>query len=83
LKSDPYLERVTDTLRGATDIAIRNQSGGDVGLQTLPTNISDILHKIQIILRNESTTPWLPIQNQGEGMQSLLIVFLFQVFIEC
>lgn len=83
LKSDPYLERVTDTLRGATDIAIRNQSGGDVGLQTLPTNISNILHKIQIILRNESTTPWLPIQNQGEGMQSLLIVFLFQVFIEC
>ena len=83
LKSDTYLERVTNTLRGVTEIAIRNQGGGDVGLQTLPTSISDILNKVQIILRNESTTPWLPIHNQGEGMQSLLVVFLFQVFIEC
>ncbi|MCY4001131.1 MAG: AAA family ATPase [Bacteroidetes bacterium] len=83
LESDSFLERVTNTLKGATEITLRNQGGGSVGLQTMPTSILDILNKVQIILRNESTTPWLPIQNQGEGVQSLLVVFLFQVFIEC
>ncbi len=83
LKADPHLERITRTLRRATKIAIRNQEDGNVSLQTLPSNISEILSKVQIILQNESTSPWLPIRLQGEGMQSLLVLFLFQAFVEC
>lgn len=82
LRSDPHLEQITKTLKRATDIAVQGQEGGNVSLQALPSSISDILSKVQIILRNESTSPWLPIRYQGEGMQSLLVVFLFQAFVE-
>ena len=82
LKADPHLEEITKTLRKATDIAIQNQEGGSVSLQALPSNISEILSKVQIVLQNEAKSPWLPIRHQGEGMQSLLVVFLFQAFVE-
>ena len=82
LKADPHLERIVETLGKATEIAIQNREGGSVSLQALPSNISEILSKVQIILQNEATSPWLPIQRQGEGMQSLLVVFLFQAFVE-
>ena len=82
LKADPHLEQITKTLKRATEIAVQDQEGGNVSLQALPSNISEILSKVQIILRNETTSPWLPIRYQGEGMQSLLVVFLFQAFVE-
>ena len=83
LEADPHLERIVETLRKTTEVVVQSQKGGNVSLQILPSNVSEILSKIQIILRNESQSPWLPIRYQGEGMQSLLVVFLFQAFIEC
>lgn len=82
LKADPHLEQITQTLKRATEIAVQGQEGGNVSLQALPSSISEILSKVQIILRNEETSPWLPIRYQGEGMQSLLVLFLFQAFVE-
>ncbi len=83
LQSDPQLRKITDTLKKATQIAVQKQEGGgSIGLQPLPSNISEVLSKIQIILRNESDSPWLPIQYHGEGIQSLLVLFLFNVFVE-
>ena len=83
LETDPHLEQIVSTLKGIPKIAIQNQGDGNVRLQALPSNLSEILSKIRIILRNESTSPWLPILSQGDGIQSLSVVFLFQAFVEC
>lgn len=83
LASDPHLKRIADTLSRATEISVQSHVGGNIDLRTLPSDLSEILSRVQIILRHKSTSPWLPTQNQGEGMQSLLVVFLFQAFVEC
>ena len=42
----------------------------------------DLLSKAEIILRNEPDSPWLPLLRQGQGIQSLSVIFLFQAFVE-
>ena len=32
--------------------------------------------------RNEPDLPWLPLGRQGQGIQSLSVIFLFQAFVD-
>jgi putative ATP-dependent endonuclease of OLD family len=48
----------------------------------VPLKAWDILSKAEIIVRNEPDWPWLPLQKQGQGVQSLTVIFLFQAFVE-
>ena len=81
LKADPRLQDIAATLSGATRIAARDREGG-VDLSMLPLKTWDLLSKAEIILRNEPEWPWLPLRRQGQGIQSLSVIFLFQAFVE-
>jgi len=81
LDADPRLAQIAETLSGVTRIAASEREGG-VDIRVVPLKAWDILSKAQIILRNESERPWLPLQNHGQGVQSLSVIFLFQAFIE-
>ena len=81
LKADPRLEAMANTLSGATRIAARDREGG-LALRMAPLKTRDLLSRAEIILRNEPDSPWLPLRRQGQGIQSLSVIFLFQVFVE-
>lgn len=81
LRADPRLAQIAATLSGATRVAARDREGG-VDLRLVPLKSWDLLSKAEIILRNEPDWPWLPLQKQGQGVQSLSVIFLFQAFVE-
>ena len=81
LKADPRLQDIAETLSGATRIAVRGQDGG-LDLRMVPLKAWDLLSKAEIILRNEPDRPWLTLRHQGQGIQSLSVLFLFQAFVE-
>ena len=81
LKADPRLHEIAETLSGATRIAARDREGG-LNLRMVPLKMWDLLSKAEIILRNEPDSPWLPLLRQGQGIQSLSVIFLFQAFVE-
>ena len=81
LKADPRLEKIAETLSVTTRIASRDQDGG-LDLRMAPLKTWDLLSKAEIILRNESNQPWLPLRRQGQGIQSLSVIFLFHAFIK-
>jgi putative ATP-dependent endonuclease of OLD family len=81
LRADPKLSRISDTLTGATRIAAKDRDGS-VDLRLLPLKTWDLLSKAEIILRNASTYPWLPLKHHGQGVQSLSVLFLFQAFVD-
>ena len=80
LKADPRLQEIAETLSGATRIAARDREG-ELGLRMVPLKMWDLLSKAEIILRNEPDSPWLPLLRQGQGIQSLSVIFLFQAFV--
>ena len=81
LKADPRLADIAETLSGATKVAARDKEGG-LDLRMVPLKTWDLLSRAEIILRNEATLPWLPLRRQGQGLQSLSVIFLFQAFVD-
>ncbi len=81
LKADPRLAEIAETLSGATRVAARDRKGG-IDLRMVPLKTWDLLSRAEIILRNEPDLPWLPLRHQGQGIQSLSIIFLFRAFVE-
>ena len=81
LKADPRLHEIAETLSGATRIAARDREGG-LDLRMVPLKMWDLLSQAEIILRNEPDSPWLPLRRQGQGIQSLSVIFLFQAFVD-
>lgn len=81
LKADPRLEDIAETLSGATRVAAQDKEGG-LDLRMVPLKTWDLLSRAEIILRNEADLPWLPLKNQGQGLQSLSVIFLFQAFVD-
>ena len=81
LDADPRLQQIAETLSGTTRISARDRDGG-LDLRMAPLKTWDLLSKAEIILRNEPDWPWLPLQRQGQGVQSLSVIFLFQAFVE-
>lgn len=81
LNADPRLQKIADTLSEATRIAARDRDGA-LDLRVAPLKTWDLLSKAEIILRNEPNWPWLPLQRQGQGVQSLSVIFLFQAFVD-
>ena len=81
LNADPRLQNIAKTLSGATSIAARDRDGG-LDLRMVPLKTWDLLSKAEIILRNTPDQPWLPLRRQGQGLQSLSVIFLFQAFVD-
>ena len=81
LEADPRLGQIAETLSGATRIAARGRDGS-LDLRMVPLKTWDLLSRAEIILRNEPALPWLPLRRQGQGIQSLSVIFLFQAFVD-
>ena len=81
LKADPRLQKISETLLGVTQVAARDRKG-ELKPSMVPLKMWDLLSKAEIILRNEPDSPWLPLLRQGQGIQSLSVIFLFQAFVE-
>ena len=81
LKADPRLAEIAETLSGATRVAARDREGA-LDLRMVPLKTWDLLSRAEIILRNEPDLPWLPLGRQGQGIQSLSVIFLFQAFVD-
>ena len=81
LRADPRLAEIAETLSGATRVAARDREGG-LDLRMVPLKTWDLLSRAEIILRNEPDQPWLPLRQQGQGIQSLSVIFLFRAFVE-
>ena len=81
LQADHRLQQIAQTLSGATRIASRDRDGG-LDLRMVPLKTWDLLSRAEIILRNEPHLPWLPLRRQGQGIQSLSVIFLFQAFVD-
>ena len=81
LKADSRLQKIAETLSGATRIAARDRKG-ELDLRMVPLKMWDLLSRAEIILRNEPDSPWLPLLRQGQGIQSLSVIFLFRAFVE-
>ena len=48
----------------------------------VPLKAWDLLSKAEIVLRNQPDSAWLPLRRQGQGIQSLSVIFLFHAFVE-
>ena len=81
LKADPRLKDIAKTLSGATSVAARDEEGG-LDLRMVPLKTWDLISRAEIILRNGRDLPWLPLRRQGQGIQSLSVIFLFQAFVD-
>ena len=81
LKADSRLQEIAETISGTTRVAARDEEGG-LDVRMVPLKMWDLLSKAEIILRNEPDSPWLPLPRQGQGVQSLSVIFLFQAFVE-
>ena len=81
LKADTRLRKIAKTLSATTGISARDREGS-LDLRMVPLKIWDLISRAEIILRNEPDSPWLPLRRQGQGIQSLSIVFLFQAFVD-
>lgn len=80
LKSDPLLEKIANQLKAVTDIAAQDTTG-DLRLSAMPLKPWDLLSRAGVILRNEEAKAWLPLESQGQGIQSLSVIFLFETFV--
>ena len=81
LEADQRLQDIAHTLSSATTVAAGDR-GGAVDLRMVPLKMWDLISKAEIILRNEPDSPWLPLPRQGQGIQSLSVIFLFQAFVD-
>lgn len=80
LKADPMLGDIAQTLGGMAKVTSAT-GGGGADLRLLPLKPWDILAEAKVIARNEAATPWLPLGNHGQGVQSLSVLFLFRAFV--
>ena len=81
LEADPRLREIAGTLSRATRIATHDQEG-NLDLRMVPLKTRDLLSRANIVLRNDLESPLLPLRRQGQGIQSLSVIFLFQAFVE-
>lgn len=77
LTADPKLKQIADKIGEATKITVRSKPG-EARLRMLPLNMWDLISRANVVVKQETLRPWLPLSQHGQGLQSLSVVFLFQ-----
>lgn len=80
MASDPRLSKITEELKVLTRVTAED-TAGDLQLRAVPLKAWDLVSRAEIILRNQTNSPWLPLRRHGQGVQSLSVVFLFETFV--
>ena len=81
ITADPRFSKFSDTIGEATAIAMGEKTGS-TKLTSMPQTIHEVIERIAILMQNENLLPWLPISNQGQGLQSLSSLFLLKAIAE-
>ena len=81
LDADPRLKSITHKLSEIRNIVSR-ASTESLDLRAIPINEWDLVSRAEVILRSSTSTPWLPLTNHGQGVQSLAVIYLFQAFVD-
>ena len=81
LRADKRLGAVSKTLAEAARIA-SSKGSGEAGLEIDGLTAYELLAKTGIRLRAEELAPWIPIRQQGQGVQSLSVLFLFKTIVD-
>ena len=81
LDADPRLKSITDKLSEIRNI-VSKASAESLDLRAMPLNEWDLVSRAEVILRSSTSTPWLPLTNHGQGVQSLAVIYLFQAFVD-
>lgn len=81
LNADKRFAKISETIGKSTEVAA-GETAGAAKLRMLPINLWDLLSRAGIVIKNESTLPWLPLNYHGQGLQSLAVIFLLQAVIE-
>jgi len=77
IAADEKLTKIAEQIGHSTHVAI-GDSPGSARLNMLPVAIEDMLARSGVLIQNEALRPWLPLGHQGQGLQSLAVIFLFQ-----
>ena len=80
LSADPRVYDTVDTLKEIQNV-IANGAVADVSIRALPTRIWELLTRSEIVVKGESSAPWLPLNRQGQGIKSLSVIYLFKAFV--
>ena len=78
--SDVRFSRYLKILARATQV-VMSDGPGEAQLSTMPMSVEDLLRQTTVIMRSESTQPWLPLSRHGQGLQSMAVLFLFQLLL--
>jgi len=81
LKADPRLDQVVKTLDKAQNIMDLG-SDQSASVQALPMTPWELLSRADVVVKDSKSNVKLPIQNHGQGIQSLVILFLFEAYIQ-
>ena len=81
ISADPQLANIAEIIGEATSVAIRNDIGA-AKVYSMPQTVKEILSRVGIEMRNDKTHPWLPLLNQGQGLQSLSVIFLLKAVVQ-
>ena len=81
LKSDPRLERVRASLDKVKNIMALG-ANQKTSIQALPLKPWDLMSKSEVVIRAYGNEVDFPLLHQGQGMQSLAVIFLFQAYID-
>jgi putative ATP-dependent endonuclease of OLD family len=81
LNADPRLDQVVKTLDNAQNV-MGLGSGQNTSVQALPMTPWELLSRAEVVIQNGTGKVKLPIQNHGQGIQSLTVLFLFEAYIQ-
>lgn len=81
LGADPKLEQVRSSLDNVSHI-IALGDGNKTSIQALPLKPWDLMSKSRVVMQTNGNEVDFPLSRHGQGIQSLAILFLFQVYID-
>jgi len=81
LSADPKLEKVKNALKNIQHI-VTSGINQETTIQALPLQLWELMAKAQVIIKSGTNEIDFPLSQYGQGVQSLAVIFLFQVFID-
>lgn len=81
LKADPRLDAIRAKIHDVRQVVTLG-AAGEVNIRALPMKAWDLIQRAELVVRGAPEAPWLPLDRQGQGVQSLSIIYLFQAFVD-
>jgi putative ATP-dependent endonuclease of OLD family len=81
INADQRLGQVIKTLDNAQNIMDMN-SGQSTSIQALPMTPWELLSRAEVVIQSGTSKVKLPVENHGQGIQSLTVLFLFEAYIQ-